>query len=789
MATASSIPRNATVTVETRFDRAIYEKDGFAILATSDGFSVKGNLLDTVKSILDTPVTVIGEWESSKHGKTLAMRSYQVKENQIVFFLTRMVGSIPMATARQIAAEIGDALGDVMEKTPERLLDYKGIGKKKLARIQLQWAQFKDVQELGKLLLPYGVSNTMIAKIHAHFGKDAQSVATNDTYRLTEVRGIGFKKADEIAIRIGIDPDDPRRLAACAMYCMMEKIAAAGDTATTVDRLLASITEEILTDGLDLAATPAKVLDVLARLIDDRRLVTVSGRFPDNDAYLALAWYFWSEKKLLKLLADFGKQPPQQAVADIDAWIGRYEQRNAKILGEQQKAAVRLGNTLPPIMAIYGYAGTGKSTSAKAILEIYAEKFGRDQIVCCALSGVAANRVQVTSGFPGSTIHSLLGFRGNNDWTYNENNKLDSAVVLLDEGSMVDSDLMCKLFDAIDFAGGARLIILGDPAQLEPVGPGAPFADMLRHDLMPSIELDHIYRQSEGAVITTFAAAVRKGQVPDGYRSRHDDFSFSRVAIDDYWKLRKSLPPDEMKILRDRNNAAIRDRIMAIALRRQQAMADYLEHGAILEYLLDFQVLAPIKDSDVGVRELNVRLQETLNPRRDNEPEIVIADRRFRMRDKVVHLKNKNMDIVSLQSYSDLTQGVEDYVEPKRVYNGQFGMITRIVGEGDSAMIHVHYPNEKYIGIYTKEDFALGVVDLGWCLSIHKSQGSEYAYVVLPMTLSHFTMLTPKLLYTGMTRAKSALVLVGQPEAFEIGCQRIAETERVTCMNLLAKAA
>lgn len=771
-------------TVDTVFSKTIFVADGFAIFKTNDGFSAKGNIIDAPETLIDTPILLLGEWDTYKGQRTFAFRSYQIQENQIYFFLTRMVGNIPASTAREIVAAVGDRLPEIMETSPDSLAKFKGIGPKKLIRIKAKWESFKHVRRLGEILLPYGITNNLILRIHEHFGDKAVDVTMQDTYRLTEVRGVGFKTADEVAIKLGVPHNDPRRLAACALYCLTEKMAGEGNTAITVEDLEKSISEEIASDGLggDIASSHADITRIIGALIEADKIAVVIGKYPDKDAYLTLPWLLRMEKRIMELCK---LRRNGQATKDIETWIVAYEKRFGRPLGDQQRQAVRIANTLPAIVAVSGYAGTGKTTTSRAILELYTEIYPRDSVFCCALSGVAANRVQNQSGFPGATIHSLLGYKGGSDWTFNASNKLACKVVLLDEASMDDSELMFRLLSAIDFEGGSHLIILGDPAQLPPVGAGAPFADMLAFNLVPHVVLDKIYRQSEDKVITTFAASVRHGEVPPGYRNHYADFKFIEKSIPDYWQLRKTLPESEMKDLREKNNNEIRESILAIAQRRKSHMDGYYEAQSTLAYLLDFQVLSPIKDGAAGVRSLNQGLQEVLNPPTGG-PEMKVGERRFRTRDKIVHLINKNLMVVPVEHYENYLFEGDDVLVERRVYNGQFGALTLVDGEGDDMELHVLFPSEGYVAIYPRTDVSNYVIDLAYCLSVHKSQGSEFAHVVMPVTLSHYNMLDPKLLYTAMTRAKNALVMVGQPYAFELGCKKMSRSERKTCIKLLA---
>lgn len=780
--------------VETTLRNILFQGDGFAIYSTEDGFSAKGSVLEDPKSLVDTDVTLLGDWGADftnkwgKRCKTFAFTSYQIRENQTIFFLLRMVrAGIPAKTARKIATDIGDKLGEVIENEPQRLRKYTGIGEKKLEKIVAKWAEFKHVKRLGEILLPYGITNNLILRVFEHFGEKAAEVVISDTYRLTEVRGIGFKKADEVAMKLGVAPQDPRRIAACVMFCMNEKAAGDGHSAVSIGGLLALVNDEIESDHLsEMAATESGVFPVVEALVSRGDLSVVDGVFPEKECCLAVTWRFGMEKRIINACKN--GRPGFKAVKDIDGWIDAYEKRTKIKLGDQQRAAVVNANSLPPILCVSGYAGTGKTTTSKAILQLYAEKYGDESIVGCALSGIAANRVRLQSGFPAMTVHSLLGFMGA-DYTYNGDNPLPYQVILLDEGSMVDSEMLFRLVSAINFKGGAHLIILGDPAQLPPVGAGQPFADMLDHNLAPAVKLDRIYRQSEDAVITLFAADVRQGTVPAGLCNQgFADFRYLDYSIPDYWKLKKTLPEAELKEIRERNNTEIREAIARIAISHRDTMLNLYSSKQLKEYITYFQVLSPINDYAAGVKAMNKHLQSVLNPPTGNMQFPTTGDRAFRVRDKVVHLKNKNMEVVPMGKFRAWLEGDDSHVVESRVFNGQLGVVIKIDADedGENMKLHVCYPNEGIVTWYEKEDLSSYLVDHAFCLTGHKSQGSEFKHVVFPMTLSHFVMLNPKWLYTAMTRAKEHLTIVGQKYAFEMACKRGDSAGRRTCLQLLA---
>ena len=696
--------------VDGTVERLLYTGDSFAIFTCKEGFSVKGSLLDDPEALIGTEVTFLGKWgkpfinKKQQTIKSFQFSSYQIRENQTVFFLTKMVkAGITKQVALKIAKEIPD-LGEVLENNPKRLEIYSGIGPKKIAKIAAKWKEFKHVKRLGELLLPYGITNNMILKIYNFYGENAESDVVEDTYGLTEIRGIGFKKADEIALRLGVAEDDPRRIKACLMYCMIERVGGEGNTATTLKDLLAFLIDEIGGEG---GSTHARLkslaLDVLTHLLDENELAVVTGDFPQDSCYLATSWNL-NYERTIKEACDL-RSDGRRLVEDIDGWIARYERSvtdelrlEGRIgpeeefrLGDQQRNAVVIANSLPAILLITGYAGTGKTATSRAILELYAEKFGRDSITGCALAGIAANRLQQQSGFESGTIHSTLGYK-NGEWSYNRNNPLEAKVVLLDEGGMADSELTYRLMSAVNFKAGGHMIILGDDAQLDPVGAGQPFSDMIHLGLVACVKLDKIYRSDEEAVTTLFAADVRRGVVPSGLMGQHyKDFRFVERSIPDYWRKKKSLTETEMRGEREANNRDIREEILRLAIDKRDEMLDLYNGKKLREYLTFFQVLSPVHGNDLGVQTLNRALQAVLNPP-SGFPELEVGGRCFRLRDKLVHLENQKMDVVPMGRYREWLEGRCDAEIEVRVMNGQLGVVVKVdPGQKDDPKVHVCY--------------------------------------------------------------------------------------------------
>lgn len=773
--------------LQARIKSKIFEKGSFAIFRLDSGDSIAGNVpAMKPEHLVGAQVNLVGEWETNKHGKTFKFTSLMLNEDRVVHFLHKMVGYITKKTAIAINKKFGEeGTWKVLNETPELLLEFSGIGPKKLEKIKASWEEVKPMWLLGQLLSPLGVSNRQIELIHDQFGHHALAILEQDPYSVVSVHGIGFRIADEIALKVGVPIDSPLRLKACARYAVREEMNNTGNTAlvpsAVIDRMMACLADSISQES-DREKYYQALLDGLMekniRFILDPRERTIERLKADD--FIADFSTFRQEAIIMRAMGNTGLRGP--IVNNIDQWISKYESNLSNPLGDQQKDAIRLANQLPGIFSISGYAGTGKTTTSKAILTLLSEKFGADSIACCALAGVAANRIKMQSGYESSTIHSLLGSDGEGGFGYNEENKLPHSVVLLDESSMNDSWLLSTLFKAIDFER-TTLIMLGDPAQLSPVGPGQPYADMLKLNLIPNVTLTKIYRTGDDMVIPVLAEAVRNGRMPD-LKGAYQDFEYSNISIDGYMQKRRTLPKEKMAELRDANNLRIRERSLEIAREQRNDMREKLRNGDVWGYISHLQVISPMRKGNIGVTDLNRNLQDVMNPVTASLEIYKSEFSEFRVNDKVVHLKNKEMETFPRHVYKKFRDGkdIDDEKQKIKVFNGQQGLV---IGATDEE-VHVYYPIENYVCAYDTKHLSSNMLELSYCLTTHKTQGSEYNFVVLPISLSHYNMLSPKMLYTGMTRAKERLDIVGQIEAIEASCSSRTQKEKLTCIQVLA---
>jgi exodeoxyribonuclease V alpha subunit len=745
--------------IEAKFVKLIYRNENFAIFATDKGFSAKGHIIDSVDMLLGEKLRLYGVMQKGRYGETFAFESYEFQKEQtkLYFFLLSVIG-LGEKQAKAICEIAPTTLefDAILNNEPAKLLQIKGIGQKRFEKILQGWEQKRQLRTLWEFLTPYGVTNKIVLKVYENLKEQSIALIQANPYIIANIKGIGFKKADIVARAMGIEAASHKRLRACIVYCLQNIMLLRGDTVAKRENFFEAVKEQsFVADEFVLEYEYFE--QTLAHLQALNEVVVFENA---DQSYVSLPKYETMEKSIVRTLKSYKDAKKPQLHDAIEDFIKKYEKVEGVVLGQKQLQALHLANSGYKIFAVTGYAGTGKTTVSKAILQLFEKRYGYDSIVCCALSGVAANRVKKQSGYESMTIHSLLGFDNEKGgFAKNKDNPIDKAVVLVDEASMVDVGIFYALMQAIDF-DKTTMILLGDPAQLPPVGAGEVFSDAVSLDLVQNVTLDTIYRQKEDAVIKLFAQEVRYGKVPIAYDKQYGDFFFIAKCVDTL----QTQSCHEM----------ILSYIQKIALRFKDEI-EALAKEDIWAALTHFQIITPMKETPLGTKNLNTFVQTILHPKKTSQ--IETGGRIYKLHDKVIHLKNKNMDVI-LQEEFDKEQRQSKEV---RVFNGQIGRIEFIDKEED--VIYVYYPNEKYYALYGVSDFNALHIDLAYAISGHKSQGSEYTNVVIPLTMSHYVMLNNKLLYTMMTRAKERLVFVGQKKAFEIGCKRKDETKRLTFMK------
>jgi len=735
-----------------QIDRILFEDEGFFIGVLKSGEKISGTYYESaVSNLKGSAITLKGHWEEhKKYGKTFKFDFLKVNQNELFFFLNKIIKGFTKKISAELIEHFGaQELVNILDNDIEKLLEFNGIKEKRLKKIQNSWKKFRSMRELGEFLSPYDVSPALLTTI-ATAMKDVEKPCTrikDNPYILTSINSIGFKRADELALKMGVDKENEGRISSAMDYVLMDYCEQNGNSC---------IAKDILFGGLDeLLGFSNKHHLYEAALVE--RVAEQSIVIMKNDRVSPSRLYD-AEKFLHDTFSSRAKIDSGGFVKDLDKFLEDSELQ----LGEQQKEAVSKINAGVSILFLVGYAGTGKSTTSKTILDLLATRYDTKEIITCALSGIASQRISDTTGYESATIQSLL-------IKHEKQDKFPYSVVLIDEASMINSSLFARLMAKI--SNKAIVIIVGDDAQLPPIGAGNVLSDALTLELAPIVKLTKIYRQSEEQAITLIANEIRIGQVPE-YRKQYDDFEFVDISIQNYYALKNQLSQDELKNLRDENSNAIVTEIVHRVVDSIEKARYRLQNKQIKEYLNYFQVITPMKGGILGSNNLNKVLQEYFNP--NPKKCVKRGELEFRLMDKVVHTKNENMTSWSADGFK-----MGEDSSARRIFNGMSGLLFKI--EEDDEQVFVFYPNEDVVVVYEYEELKSHLM-LSYALTIHKVQGMEYDIVVIPMSFTHFIMHNTKLIYTAITRAKHKCILVGESGAFESGCRKFEATRRDTVL-------
>jgi exodeoxyribonuclease V alpha subunit len=620
--------------------------------------------------------------------------------------------------ARRLVAHFGVKTLEVIEKSPKNLLEVEGIGKKRLRTIRKAWDDHREIRDVMIFLQGQGVSAGYSAKIFKQYGHNAIQVVRQNPYQLTaDVFGIGFVVADNIAEKIGVPKESLIRAEAGILH-VLEKICDEGHVYGLYKDLIRR-TKELLGIGQNILE---KAFD---NLLASRKIVVEAVEVPHSDdceggECVYLKAFYAVEKGLanrLKALLSVPLKNPGVRLAEIRRLV---QKRLAVALSEEQESALETTLT-SKVSIVTGGPGTGKTTLVRAMLAVF-EGAGK-RLLLAAPTGRAAKRLSEVTDREAKTIHRLLAFNfKTGGFQKNEENPLDADVIVVDEASMVDVFLMYHLVKALPAT--AVLILVGDINQLPPVGPGNVLRDMIQSRSVPAVYLTEIFRQAQESMIVVNAHKINEGYfptVPPANGTRLQDFYL--IEQDDPQKVLSTiLELCKVRIPRRFN----------------------------LDPLSDIQVLTPMHKGMVGTVNLNRFLQEALNPCQDT---VERMGRTFRRGDKVMQIRN---------NYG------------KEIFNGDIGFISKIDGEMGKLTVN-------YDGVSVAYDFSeLDELVLAYAVSVHKSQGSEYEAVVLPVMTQHFVLLQRNLIYTGITRAKRLVVLIGTKKALAIAIKNDRPQHRKT---------
>ena len=739
-------------TIIGQIDKILFEDDGFFIAVLKTKEKISGTYYESeVSHLKGSAITIKGVWqEHKKHGKTFKFDSIKVNQNQLFFFLNRIVKGFTKKLSAELIEHFGnEELINVLDNDIEKLLEFNGIKEKRLKKIQTSWKKFRSMRELGEFLSPYDVSSTLLTTI-ATAMKDVEEPCLkikNNPYVLTSINSIGFKRADELALKMGIDRENDGRISSAMDYVLMNYCEQQGNSCVLKEILFRELDELLSFSDKNYLYEAA----LIERVSEQSIVLMKNNRVSPSRLYDAEKYLFDNFKTRAKLNNG-------GFVKDIDEFL-----KNSELnLGEQQKEAVVKINDGASILFLVGYAGTGKSTTSKTILNLLNTKYEEKEIMTCALSGIASQRIADTTGYESATIQSLLV-------KYESRDTFPFSVMLVDEASMINSSLFARLVAKINKK--AILIIVGDDAQLPPIGAGNVLSDVLTLELVPIVKLTKIYRQCEDQAITLIANEIRKGKVPE-YKKVYNDFEFIDISIKNYYTLKNILPQNELHELRENNSNAIITEIIHKVVDSLEKARYRLKNKEIKEYLNYFQVITPMKGGILGSNNLNKVLQEYFNP--NPKKCVKKGGVEFRLMDKVVHIKNENMTSWSSEGFKE----GEDSNQ-RRIFNGMSGLLFKI--DEDEDQVFVFYPNEDVVVVYEFEELKIYLM-LSYALTIHKVQGMEYDIVAIPMSFTHYIMHNTKLIYTAITRAKHKCILIGESGAFEGACRKFEATRRDTVL-------
>lgn len=676
-------------------------------------------------------VTCVGSFANLSVGAVLSVSGHKVNHRQygeqivadnytmcnptseegIVRYLSSgLIKGVGAVTAQNIYDMFGDDTFGVIENNPMLLSRVRGISKKKAMEIANAVSELKCMQEQIMFLQGYGMTVNLAMKIYNNYGADTKRLVLANPYRLVDdIDGIGFLTADKIAVSMGVDPQSEFRLRAAIIYTLRDAAEKDGNTYLLFDALMEKCSGLL---SVDLTQYGQLVEDTVTKLVLEPsvKVFDVEGR-----RCVSFIRYYKLESGIASKLVALNHDIKRISV-DADSLIEQFGTVNKIKFHESQSGAVKAA-LVNGVTVITGGPGTGKTTIIKCIGQILSGQGLR--VFFCAPTGRASKRITQSTGFDAKTIHRMLGFEMHDDrpaFKYNYHNQLPCDAVVVDEASMVDVTVMYSLLCAIP--SGARLILVGDKDQLPSVGAGNVLSDVIRSGVIEIRYLTHIYRQSEDSLIVSNAHLINHGHMPE-INNRSKDFFYINTS-----------DPAEMA-----------DTVIGLVTRRLPGYT-----GAAP---MDIQVLGALKSGLCGVENLNNRLQDALNPRVYGKNEINVGSHLFRVGDKVMQTAN-NYEL----PFVKFGEGAPE--EGQGIFNGDIGHIKTI--DRNNGIVEVWYDDNR---LATYGEAELTDLTAAYAITIHKSQGSEFDVVVIPLVSGPPTLINRNLLYTAITRAKRAVVLVG----------------------------
>ncbi|MBR0598184.1 ATP-dependent RecD-like DNA helicase [Sinanaerobacter chloroacetimidivorans] len=719
-----------------------HNKENFYTIAICENeeeqFTVVGNLPSVERG---RAFTFDGTWQTHPtYGEQFRFTEYKEempnsKEGIESFLSSGLLKGIGKKTAAAIVKRFGEETFDIIERSPGRLSEVEGIGEKKAASIAEAFRNHKEFAEITLFFQQFGISPGYAMKLYKVYGADTIEAVKANPYQLVDdIFGIGFKKADKIAEKMGIGKDSEYRIQSGIQYSLWLYVNE-GHTFVP-QKYFCENTAQMLEVGAE------QVYEALVGLAfsGDIQVETLEGR-----GVVFLAPYYAAEQNVCRCLLKLNNAPMKPISSNVDQLITATEIETGITLSENQKFAVK-ASLQNGVSVITGGPGTGKTTIINTIMKIFDHSGFTTAIA--APTGRAAKRITETSGYEASTIHRLLEYyysEGEDTMRFGKNaeDPLVYDAIIIDEASMIDILLMNGLVNAI--APGTRLIVVGDADQLPSVGAGNVLRDMINSEIIYSVKLTEIFRQAKESLIVVNAHKINKGEYPD-CNEKDKDFFF----------LRRS---SEKEML---------ETIKVLCAKR---LPDYYQG---CDAIKDMQVLTPVRKGLLGSMNLNKELQKILNPPAPDLVEKTFGDRIFREKDKVMQIKN---------NYQMEWKKLENFTEGQGIFNGDVGYIDTIDLEFNE--LTVVFDDNRYV----KYDFTqLDELELAYAVTVHKSQGSEFPIVIMPVSWFPPMLATRNLLYTAVTRGKRAVILVGSENKMHGMVENNRITERYSGLAVRLKS-
>lgn len=660
----------------------------------------------------------------------------QTKQGVAAYLSSEMFKGIGKKTAEKIVETLGENAISKILNQPSLLDSVPKLPPDKAKMLYDTLMEHQGLEQVMVALNQYGFGPQLSMRMYQTYKDETLDIIQKNPYKLVEdIEGIGFGRADELGYQLGIQGNHPDRIKAACLYSLENESMQTGHVYVHVEDMLIQVKnllEENKRDQIEFTDISTEIL----KLEEEGKLVGEEKRVYLPSLYFAEKGLVTSIKKILEQ-TEYKDQFPE---SEFLLALGNLEERLNVQYAPTQREAIQTA-LMSPMLILTGGPGTGKTTVIKGIVELYAELHGCSlepknyhakgepfPFLLAAPTGRAAKRMSESTGLPAVTIHRLLGYNGTEAFDHDDASPLEGKILIVDETSMLDIWLANQLFKALP--ENIQVILVGDEDQLPSVGPGQVLKDLLKSEVVPTVRLTDIYRQAEGSSIIELAHDIKKGFLPPNVTLKQPDRSFIKCST-------PQIPQVIEKV--------------ALNAKSKGYSAK------------DIQVLAPMYRGPAGIDRLNVLLQEIFNPNPDaTRKEITFGEVKYRIGDKVLQLVNQ---------------------PESNVFNGDIGEIISIIYAKENTekqdMVYISFEGNEVE--YTRQD--LNQITHAYCCSVHKSQGSEFPIVILPITRSYFRMLRRNLIYTAITRSKQSLILCGEEEALRMGVERADEQSRQTTLS------